>query len=652
MTSSPEFPRNRRADDDRRDLGALTRLARDLAGTLRPPSIIDTLMETLARHFSARICGLSLYDVDSDRLEVRHGDPERDPYLVPLLDTGMRRGPLVLAPEEAERLPAGAPRAWIAAPIISKSVIIGALALGRDAPPFTDDDVALVEAFVAQASLALESARLVDQVESGKRTWAEAVDALHVPLCIIDQAGRVRRSNLEFARLVNVPAEGVTGRPWLALVPPAWRDGVSAALEQNGAGIDLPATDGAWRVSARRSGTGGLTVLHFEDRHRQRQLQEQLLQSQKLAAVGQLVAGIAHDLNNPLASVLGFADFLAESPEVPPALREPLRVIQEEAVHASTIVRNLLGFARKGDGTRRHVDVERMVEGTRGLLRNHLLAHHVELEISVEEGLPPVLVQANRIQQVLINLLGNAAHAVSATGQSGMIHLEASLAGEQVAISVTDTGTGIPPEVQDRIFEPFFTTKPDGEGTGLGLTICRDIIHDHGGTIEVTSIPGRGTTFRILLPAGDPSEGPARASGPTSGPVDVPPLDILAVDDEPHILHYLRTTLEAWGHRVTVAADGEEALIQAMSGDFDLIISDLRMPRVGGREFFEALSEADPARAARVVFSTGDTVRGDTMDFLEQEGKPYLNKPFSLAELRAVLASAHNARTTSPDDPA
>jgi GAF domain-containing protein len=144
MSSPSNFPRNRRAEDDRRDLGALTRLARDLAGTLRPPSIIDTLMDALGRHFGARLCGLSLYDIDSDRLEVRHGDPDRDPYLVPLLDVGMRRGPMVLPSEEVDRLPAGAPPAWIAAPIISKSVIVGALAIGRDSPPFTDDDLALL----------------------------------------------------------------------------------------------------------------------------------------------------------------------------------------------------------------------------------------------------------------------------------------------------------------------------------------------------------------------------------------------------------------------------------------------------------------------------------------------------------------------------
>ncbi|MGH7659271.1 MAG: histidine kinase dimerization/phospho-acceptor domain-containing protein, partial [Gemmatimonadales bacterium] len=413
MPSLPEIPRNRRAEDDRTDLAALSRLARELSGTLRPPSIIQRLMSALDTHLNATASALSLYDIDTDRLEIMHGNPSGAPYLQELLDAGMRRGPIVLDAANIPGLPEEAPRAWLASPIVSKSVIIGALAVGRDEPSLGQDELNLLGAFVAQASLALESARLVDQVESGKRTWAEAVDAIPVPLCIIDRAGRVRRANLRFTELVRVPAESMTGRPWMALVPPSWREGITNVLEQGEGDVELRMDDEVWSLTAWPAGPAdqGLTVLRFEDHRRQQQLREQLLQSQKLASVGQLVAGVAHDLNNPLASVLGFADFLAESPDVPDNLREPVKVIQEEAVHASHIVKNLLGFARKRDGSRRGTTVDSLIEGTLALLRNHLLAHHVEVSVEIEEDLPPVFVHSNRIQQALINLLTNAAHA-------------------------------------------------------------------------------------------------------------------------------------------------------------------------------------------------------------------------------------------------
>ena len=375
----------------------------------------------------------------------------------------------------------------------------------------------------------------------------------------------------------------------------------------------------------------------IEDHTETRRLQEHLIQSEKLSAIGQLIAGVAHELNNPLASVLGFADFLVESGDVPAHLAEPLRVIQQEAQRAGAIVKNLLTFARRQERDRRRLAIGTVLERTIALLRGQLLGLHVEIELSVDAGLPEIDGNLNQLQQVFLNLANNAAQAIASTGRDGGGHLlvHARRQADGVAVDVTDDGPGIPEELHHRVFEPFFTTKPEGEGTGRGLSICMGIVKEHGGRITLDSAPGRGATFTLEFPAAclAPPDGPAPESHrPGAG-------RILLVDDEPPFLHYMRATLTAWGHQVEVATDGQEAITRALDGHYDLIITDVRMPNMGGRELYERLSREAPDVAACVVFSTGDAAGDNTMAFLERTGRPVLHKPFKLAELRRVLAT-------------
>jgi two-component system NtrC family sensor kinase len=204
--------------------------------------------------------------------------------------------------------------------------------------------------------------------------------------------------------------------------------------------------------------------------------------------------------------------------------------------------------------------------------------------------------------------------------------------------------------VAQRVFEPFFSTKSEGEGTGLGLSICHGIVKEHGGGMTVDpGGNGRGATFTVELPggarAGSLAHDAARAPSASrlrapAAPAEAPErLRVLVVDDEPHILHYMQATLESWGHEVVLAHDGSQALKRALIQPFDLIICDLRMPRLGGREMFQTLAQMHPAVAERIIFATGDTVRGDTLQFLEELGRPFLQKPFKLDELRRVLAA-------------
>ena len=608
--------------------------------------MIDALLRHIREALAPAEIVLSLFHRDVDTLAAIYEWPGGGPDRHLLLDLAARRGPLLL-PDGLDPLvhdgaitpQPGGTGSWLIVPIIAKARVTGSVAVRGEPGRYAAGDLALLQGLVSQASIALESARLVDLHDDGRRSWQEVVDAISPALCIVDRGGRIRRANRAFADLVNAPPAGLIGRPWQAFVPPEWATDLQRALDQQGAGreVDLRTGDRTYAVTVVpiSSTDRSTVVLLFDDQTDRRRLQDQLIQSEKMSAIGQLIAGIAHDLNNPLASVVGFADYLTEVPSVPPALREPLTVIQEEAERASNIVKNLLSFARKQEHQRRATALKPLLDATFLLLRNQLMAHRVEGVLEVEADLPMPDIDPNQIQQVFVNLINNAAQAIASTGRPGTVIVRARRWLDGVAIDVVDDGPGMSEGLAAQVFEPFFTTKPEGEGTGLGLSISQGIVREHGGRIMLATEEGRGSTFTVQLPLATRPAAPAEDIRPGA---PVRRLRVLVVDDEPHILHYMRATLEAWGHIPVVASDGEEALAVAATDDFDLLISDLRMPRLGGREFYEELARRRPELAARLVFSTGDTVRGDTLAFLESLDRPYLHKPFSLAELRGLLS--------------
>ena len=626
-------------------LARLTALSRDLAGAYRPATVIERLAAAITDLLAPQRLTIVALDVDSNRLQIAyHRGGDRPHIEDPLLQLPLRRGPMVFSHhvlEEAARHGVTVTQnvaAWMGAPILAVGRSIGVVAVASDqADAFGPPELALLSAVVSQAAIALENARLLQLLSSGKRQWELTVDAINQAICIIDEQGIVRRANRVFADLVQLPVTALPGRSWLSLVPPAWGAVVSRALAEPGA-HDIRTADRVYTVSAiRMEGSDDeAAVVSFEDHTEKRRLQDQLIQSEKMSAIGQLIAGIAHDLNNPLASVVGFADFLAESGDVPPALAEPLRVIRQEAERAATIVKNLLSFARRQEGERLPQSVQPMLESVLALLRNELMALKVDATLTVEPGIPDIEMNPNQIKQVFVNLLNNAAQAIASTGRPGRIAITARRWLDGVAVSVADDGPGIPEELLPRVFEPFFTTKTEGEGTGLGLSICQGIVKEHGGRITLESSPGAGAIFTVELLGGSrplaPTPPVPKAGGGQA-------LRVLVVDDEPHILHYMRATLESWGHSVEVASDGTEAVERALVIPFDVIICDLRMPRLGGREMYNNLARQHPAIARKVIFATGDTVRGDTLQFLETLGRPFLHKPFTLAELRTVLSS-------------
>ena len=623
-------------------------LAQELAGAFRPASVIDLVARALAELLKPDRLSVVLLDTESNRLAVTY-DTNAVPARTddPLLQLALRRGPLAFprdVREEARRrgvdlgVDAPPPGSWIGAPLVAAGRTMGAVSVSSDrAGALGKPEVTLVSLVLAQGVIALENARLVELLSSAKREWEKTVDAISQAICIVDAHGTVRRANRVFAELIQMPVTAIPGRPWLGLLPPAWSDPVARAIaEPSATSVEIRAGERALLLTTIPMAEPGSAVLVFEDQTDRRRLQEQLIQSEKMSAIGQLIAGVAHDLNNPLASVVGFSDFLAEA-GVPASLEEPLQVIRQEAERAATIVKNLLSFARTQEGERVRQPIQPLLDSTLVLLRNQLMTHKVEATLDVEPGLPEVEVDANQIKQVFVNLINNACQAIASDAPSGRIWISAKRAQDVIAVSVTDSGPGIPEDVAARVFEPFFTTKPEGEGTGLGLSICQGILKEHGGRISLESRPGSGATFTVELPVGVPAVRAEPAPAPRG---EAKPLHILVVDDEPHILHYMRATLESWGHTVEVASDGAYALERALAGPFDVIICDLRMPHLSGRDMYMKLVRQDPRVAERIIFATGDTVRGDTLQFLDGLGRPYLHKPFTLAELRAALGHA------------
>ncbi len=626
-------------------LARLTALSRELAGAYRPATVIERLVAAITELLAPDRLTILALDVDTNRLQIAyHRGGERPHIDDPLLQLPMRRGPMVFSHhvlEQAARHGVTVMQdaaAWMGAPIQAVGRSIGVVAVASERPDvFGPDELALLGAVVSQAAIALENARLLHLLSSGKRQWELTVDAITQAICIVDERGIVRRANRVFADLVQLPVTALPGRSWMSLLPPAWATVVSLALSEPGP-HEIRSGTRDYTVSAIRmeGAEDEAAVLSFEDHTEKRHLQDQLIQSEKMSAIGQLIAGIAHDLNNPLASVVGFADFLAESGDVPQALAEPLRVIRQEAERAATIVKNLLSFARRQEGERLPQPLQPLLESVLALLKNEMMALKVETTLLVEPNIPEIEMNPNQIKQVFVNLLNNAAQAIASTGRGGHITVTAKRWLDGIAVSVADDGPGIPDELLPRVFEPFFTTKTEGEGTGLGLSICQGIIKEHGGRITLESSVGVGATFTVELLSG---VRPQRPSQPVKAPAASGTLRVLVVDDEPHILHYMRATLESWGHPVEVATDGTGAVERALVIPFDVIICDLRMPRLGGREMYNNLARQYPDIARRVIFATGDTVRGDTLQFLEQLGRPFLHKPFTLAELRTVLGN-------------
>ena len=366
-----------------------------------------------------------------------------------------------------------------------------------------------------------------------------------------------------------------------------------------------------------------------------RELQEtqaQLIQADKLKALGTLLSGMAHELNGPLSTVMLSAQLLQRQPALPDAIRERVDAIEGECERAARIVRELLVFARRKAPERRQSDLNDVVRAALTLQAPDLQLAGIRVA-TVLEPLPTIWADAHQLQQVLLNLLTNATHAIKSTGRGGMVIVRSAEGPHGVTLVVEDDGPGIPLECLGRVFDPFFTTKNVGEGTGLGLSLCIGIVEAHGGRMTAENIPGSGARFTIRLPFG-----PAAAVEET--PIAVPPppgARILLVDDEAALRKVLADGLTGLGHRVTEAAAGDTAIRLVERGTYDVVLLDLMLPGIDGMDVWHWVQGHQPSLAERVVFMTGD-IRPASQQFVRESGRPLLNKPLAMDRVAQVVA--------------
>jgi signal transduction histidine kinase len=390
-------------------------------------------------------------------------------------------------------------------------------------------------------------------------------------------------------------------------------------------------------------------LLHARFLHRELQIQnetleeqirertQQLIQSEKLAAMGSLLAGVAHELNNPLSVVIGQAVLLQRTAGGGP-MAERAEKIAKAGERCGRIVKNFLALARQQPMERQAVSLNRVVEEAVELLAYPMRVDNVEIALELASDLPDIWADPHQLHQLVVNLVSNAHQAMRTISTPRRIILTTRLdpAASRVRFAVADTGPGISSEVQGRIFEPFFTTKPVGQGTGLGLSLCQGIVERHGGSIRVASQPGQGAVFSIELPIDLRGTATLEAARPAS----LPPLrekTILIVDDDRDVAETLRDLLQLDGHHVELVGNGTLALGKLRDRRYDLILSDVKMAELDGPRFYAQMERRHPESLQRVAFITGDTLSPETTAFLERTRVPTMVKPFTLEQVRQVL---------------
>jgi two-component system NtrC family sensor kinase len=378
--------------------------------------------------------------------------------------------------------------------------------------------------------------------------------------------------------------------------------------------------------------------LHEIDR--EKSANQLVRRAEKMSSLGQLIAGVAHELNNPLAVVVGYSQILAKRPKQDDEVRVSVSRIQHEAERAAKIVRDLLSFARPCEPQFTAVDLNQLVANVFDARQQDLAAQGITVEQRLAPNLSQTKADPIQIEQVLVNLITNAVHAMNQPNRPRQLTVSTAESGLYIHISLADTGCGVAPEILQKIFEPFFTTKAPGRGTGLGLSISHSILEEHHGRIWAESEPGQGTTFHLDLPV-VPCE--VTAPAPVTEEEKAAALfanqsrRLLVVDDEPGIRDVLEAILTGNGYSVTCAANGVEALSFVRSRKFDLIISDMCMPEMDGEQLYEAVAGQDPVLAKRIIFVTGDTVSAKSRSFLDRTGCRWLGKPFNIRDVESTV---------------
>lgn len=439
-----------------------------------------------------------------------------------------------------------------------------------------------------------------------------SIESIPLPALQCDASGRIVASNFLATRHFDRSAEELVGRTLVELVQLAPKAGEPPAAE-----IEL--ADGR--------------LLLYSDAPLVRRLQQQVYHLSRLASAGRLVSVVVHEINNSLSGILGYAQLLLAQ-ELPPAARRDLGRIHDETLRTARVAQRLLKFSRAGIGERCHFALIDVVQRCVELKRRDFALHSIRVELDLPTDLPALHGDETLVAQVILNLLTNAQQSIAAVRQQGLVRVSAHATSRRVVVDIEDDGPGIPEHLFERVFEPFFTSRPDHSGTGLGLTLCREIVVEHGGEIRVRRGHLPGACLRLLFP---PAEGAVTpCAGSTEPAQPAPPLRdcrVVVIEDEPSMRDLLTRAFAGNGNHTVVFEHGEDALPYLATASVDLILSDIRRPGVDGIRLHEHLALTRPALLRRLLFITGDVLSPETAAFLQRTQARWLMKPLKLDAL-------------------
>ena len=633
--------------------GALLAVSEAISRLTRIDEILNKVVDVAPRVLMVDYCGIFLWNEETATyrgaavsgvepvMARRLAGLKLSPAEVPDLEWVRTLGHCaVIAPRGLARIGVPDTPTLLTAPLLSGGRFYGVVQFARrnGQHSFTQRDLTIADGVAGQTAVALERVRLVEE----SRRLVRAVESTAEAVLITDRHRRIVFANEAFLQLFGYTRAEVVGRDALTLggemsedwvrdvqrgvAETSWRGEASARRKDGGV---FPVAFNTSLMRGEDNQVQGAVVI-MQDISAQRMLQEQLHRADRLAAAGELAAGMAHEVNNALVGILGQAE-LARGPADADTLRTAMGRVEIQGRRISEIVQGLLGFARPQPPQRGLVDVRDLVRETLLLMAHDLGRSHIRSETRFAPDLPPVLADAKQIQQVLVNLFTNAAQAMEPAGGTLIVNIETAPTG--VSLEVQDSGGGIPEEDLPRVFDPFFSTKDTGNG--LGLSVSYGIVQAHGGEMTVRSARGVGTTFIVRLPAAPAVDGSGLQT-------------VLLVDDDAAVAETLAAMLVREGLAVQRAATGGEALAAVACGHFDAIFLDVRLPDISGEEVYARLAAENPDVARRVIFVTGGLWRVESRGLREKlPPQPTLSKPCTLAQIREALRLLRDTRVAA-----
>ncbi len=532
--------------------------------------------------------------------------------------------------------------------------------------PFSHEDKQLLKALSSHVAMAIGNALLYEQVKHSERALRESEEKLRLTfdsmaegVAVTDLSANIIEVNKALVDILGYRnKKDLIGNKIYSLVPENDRtevkknveemltdkyvlNGETIILKKDGTGLGVEISSASITDPTLGVPTGTVTII--EDITQRKKLESEKLEMEhkaqiasRLASVGEMASGIAHEINNPLTGVIGFAHLLMEK-DIPENIRKYVETIHDGAQHVASIVSRLLTFARQEKPSRDSADINGILENTLALRKYALETNNIEIDTQFATDLPRTMADAGQLQQVFLNIIVNAETEMALAHGRGKLAIKTKTMDNIIRISFKDNGPGIPKENLKRIFDPFFTTRKAGKGTGLGLSLCHATIVEHNGQIYAKSKLGSGATFIVELPIVKEGKHLKSIESVADEPENTTRARILIVDDEPIVRHFLSEMLTTQGHEVETVDNATDAFKMIGSEGYSHILLDIKLPGMSGIELYKILKEKYQSVAKKVIFITGDTMGVDTRDFFSKTKARYISKPIDVQQLNKLI---------------